>query len=286
MAINVEGGGIKGGRAQVPGDISSQFISGLMFACPLAESNTTLTLTSPLESKSYVLMTQNVLSRYGVEVDIPEDFVRLKIPAGQAYRAVDQLVPGDFSSAAFLLAAAAVTDSAVQVKHLDYGTVQGDKMILRILKDMGVNGKVCKDQIEIDGRSGTLSPVDVDVRDVPDLVPVIAALACYANGSSIIREARRLRLKESDRLNSLHVELSKMGADIEVTKDSLTIKGPCPLHGAVIDPHRDHRIAMACAVAALGAEGETTITDSECVSKSYPRFFEDLKTLGVDIIGR
>jgi len=281
----VEGGGLRGGRTSMPGDVTSQFVSGLMFACPLAQADTLVTLTTLLESKSYVLMTENVLEKHGVKVDISEDFARLKIPSKQTYQPIDSRVPGDFSSAAFLLTAAAVTNSEVVVKNLDYGSIQGDKVILRILQQMGVNGKVCESQVEIDGKETLLTAADVDARDIPDLVPACAVLACFADGTSKIHDAERLRLKESDRLTSLYVELGKMGADIQMDESSLTVKGPCQLHGAVIDPHNDHRIAMACAVAALRAEGETVIQNAECVRKSYPHFFTDLRSLGVDVVG-
>ena len=285
VSICVEGGGIRGGRTSMPGDVSSQFVSGLMFACPLANGDTQLTLTSLLESKSYVLMTENVLSKHGIKVDISEDFKRLKIPAKQTYRPVDERVPGDFSSAAFLLAAAAITKSEVHVKNLDYGTIQGDKAIMRILKQMGVNGKVCENEVEIGGNGELLNSIDVDASDIPDLVPVCTALACYAKGTSKIHDAERLRLKESDRLTALYTELRKMGADITMDESSLTVNGPCNLHGAIIDSHNDHRIAMACAVAALRAEGETVIRDAECVRKSYPLFFNDLRRIGVEVVG-
>lgn len=284
-SIRVEGGGIRGGKTTMPGDVSSQFVSGLMFACPLADTDTQLTLTSLLESKSYVLMTENVLSKHGIKVDISEDFKRVKIPANQTYQPQDSRVPGDFSSASFLLAAAALVRSKVKVKNLDYGTIQGDKAILRILKQMGVNGKVCENEIEIEGNDELLNSVDIDARDIPDLVPVCSVLACFAQGVSRIHDAERLRLKESDRLTSLERELHKMGANILMDESSLTIKGPCKLHGAIIDPHNDHRIAMACAVAALCSEGETVIKDAECVRKSYPNFFNDLGKLGADMVG-
>ena len=284
-SVRVEGGGIQGGKTTMPGDVSSQFVSGLMFACPFAKADTNLTMTSLLESKSYVLMTENVLSKHGIKVDISEDFNKIKIPAKQIYQPVDSKVPGDFSSAAFLLGAAAITNSKVTLKNLDYGSIQGDKIIMRILQQMGVNGKVCVDQIEIEGNGGFLNAVDIDARDIPDLVPVCAALACYANGTTKIHDAERLKLKESDRLTSLFFELRKMGADIAAEESSLTINGPCNLHGATIDSHNDHRIAMACSVAALRAEGETVIQSAECVRKSYPQFFNDLRTLGVDLVG-
>lgn len=283
--ITVAGGGIRGGRTSMPGDISSQYVSGLMFACPLASVDTQVTLTTALESMSYVLMTEDVLAKHGVKIVIPEDFSHIKIPSKQSYAPYNGTVPGDFSSAAFLLAAAAITNSDVTVKNLDYGSVQGDKAILRILQQMQVISKVGKDSIQIIGNDGLLKPIDLDVSDIPDLVPVCTALACYADGTSKIHNAERLRLKESDRLASLYSELGKMGANIKMDESSLTIKGPCKLHGAKIDPHNDHRIAMACAVAALGADGDTIIQNAECVRKSYPSFFQDLRKIGVDAVG-
>jgi 3-phosphoshikimate 1-carboxyvinyltransferase len=284
-SIVVQGGGIVGGKTTMRGDVSSQFISGLMFACPMARVDTEITLTTPLESKGYVKMTAAVLVEHGVKVSISEKFDRLQILSNQTYEPCSHRVPGDFSSAAFLLAAAAITRSDVTIKNLAFETVQGDKAVLGILKRMGVNGKVCPDHVEVEGNGGVLEAVDVDARNIPDLVPVCAVLACYAKGTSKIHDAHRLRYKESDRLLSLYLELKKMGARITMDENSLTVKGPCVLHGATIDPHNDHRIAMACAVAALGASGETRVQDAECVRKSYPKFFLDLRALGADVVG-
>ena len=282
-AVFVSGGGIVGGETSIPGDVSSQFISGLMFACPMASVDTEIMLSSPLESADYVKMTQTVLANHGVKVPAHENHIH--IPANQTYTPSDSRVPGDFSSAAFLFAAAAIINSKVQINNLDYGSVQGDKAILGILKHMGVNGKVCEDRVEIEGSESLLKPVEVDAKNIPDLVPAIAVLACYAKGTSHIFGARRLRLKESDRLESLYLELTKMGAKVTITDDGLIIQGGSPLHGVAIDPHNDHRIAMACAVAALGAKGETTIQNAQCVRKSYPQFFTHLKQLGADLVG-
>ncbi|TRO49711.1 3-phosphoshikimate 1-carboxyvinyltransferase [Candidatus Bathyarchaeota archaeon] len=281
----VRGGGIAGGKATIRGDVSSQYISGLMFACPLARTDTEITLTTPLQSKGYVEMTKTVLVEHSIRIHISEHFDCFRVPSNQTYKPCNHKIPGDFSSAAFLLAAAAITNSNVYIKNLDYEAVQGDKAILEVLKRMGVNGKVCPDRIEIKENGGLLEAVYVDARDIPDLVPVCAILACYAKGISRIYNAHRLRYKESDRLLSLYIELKKMGARIAMDESSLTVEGPCALHGAVIDPHSDHRIAMACVVAALGARGETRIQDAECIQKSYPRFFNDLRALGVDIVG-
>jgi len=228
------------------------------------------------------MMTLEVLSKHAVEVAFEDDAIF--IAGNQTYKAADDNVPGDFSSAAFLLAAAAITNSKVTINNLDYQAVQGDRAILMILKEMGVEGKVCPDSIEITGTGTPLKPINVDVKNIPDLVPVIAVLACYAEGTSKITGARRLRLKESDRLLTVSEELGKMGAKITITEDSMTIQG-APLRGADIDPHNDHRIAMAAAVAALGAEGKTTIQHAECVRKSYPQFYLHIKQLGADIVG-
>ncbi len=282
-AVFVEGGGIVGGETSVAGDVSSQFISGLMFACPMAEVDTEIMLTSPLESADYVKMTEAVLVHHGIRVPAHENHIH--IPANQTYTPQDGRVPGDFSSAAFLLAAAAITTSNVQISNLDYETVQGDKAIIGTLKHMGVNGKVCVDNVEIEGSGTPLTPVEVDAKNIPDLVPAIAALACYAKGTSHIFGAQRLRFKESDRLQSLFAELSKMGAQIGLENDGLLIEGSNRLHGVTIDPHNDHRIAMACTIAALGAEGETTIQNAECVRKSYPQFFTHLRQIGANVVG-
>jgi len=281
--VQIRGGGIRGGKATIRGDISSQFISGLLFACPRAKKDTEITLTTLLESQGYVQMTKEILDKHDVKVFISEDYGQLKIPSKQVYKPYSHEVPGDFSSGAFLLAAAAITSSKVRVKNLDYATVQGDKVIVDILKKVGSKVKVTDGYVEVDGKP--LDAVDVDAKDIPDLVPVCAVLACYSRGISTIYNAERLRYKESDRLSSLYDELKKMGAEIAVKKDALTIRGPCVMRGKTIDPHNDHRIAMACAVAALGASGETKIQNPECVKKSYPTFFNDLRSIGADVIG-
>jgi 3-phosphoshikimate 1-carboxyvinyltransferase len=281
-AVFVEGGGILGGETSIPGNVSSQFISGLMFACPKAQVDTEILLSSPLESEGYVKMTEAVLVSHGVKVPVHEKHIH--ISANQTYMRSDGRVPGDFSSAAFFLVAAAITQSKVEINNLDYGSVQGDKAIIGILKHMGVNGRVCSDSVEIEG-GNLLKTDEVDVKHIPDLAPAIAVLMCYTKGTSHIFGATRLRLKESNRLESLYLELKKMGAQIIINTDGLTIEGGSHLHGAIIDPHNDHRIAMACAVAALGAEGQTTIQNADCVRKSYPQFFTHLKQIGADIVG-
>ena len=283
-SVRVRGGGIRGGKTSIRGDISSQFISGLLFACPKAKEDTEIAVTTSLESRSYVQMTIEVLNKYGIEVNASSDLTRLNIPSNQDYNPCKNEIPGDFSSAAFLLAAAAITSSKVKVKNLDRHSTQGDRAILNILKKMGSKVMVDDGFVEVEG--GQLNAVNVDAGDIPDLVPVCAVLACYSKGTSKIYNAKRLRYKESNRLGSLHAELKKMGAEVIVHEDGLTIRGPYTMHGTTIDSHNDHRVAMACAVAALGADGETKIQNSECVNKSYPRFFNNLHLLGANVVGR
>jgi len=282
--VRIRGGGIRGGKTSIRGDISSQFVSGLLFACPKAKEDTEITVTTPLESRSYVQMTVEVLSEHGIRMFASSDFARFRIPSNQDYNPHNHAIPGDFSSASFLLAAAAVTSSRVKVKNLDYHTIQGDRAILDILEEMGSKVNVGAEFVEVEGRQ--LDAVDVDARNIPDLVPICAVLACYSKGTSKIYNAKRLRYKESDRLGSVSAELKKMGAQIKVQEEGLIIKGLRAMHGATIDPHNDHRIAMACTVAALGAVGETKIRNSECINKSYPRFFDDIRSLGANVIGK
>jgi 3-phosphoshikimate 1-carboxyvinyltransferase len=281
--VKIAGGGIKGGKTSIRGDITSQFISGLLLACPKARKDTEIAVTTNLESRSYVQMTIDVLSKHGIRVFTSPDFRNLKIPSDQDYRPYDHEVSGDFSSAAFLMAAAAITSSKLKVKNLKYCSIDGNKAIVDILKKMGSKIRVEKDYIEVEGQQ--LSSINVDATDLPDLVPVVAAVACYSKGTSRICNAKRLRYKESDRLSSIHTELKRMGARISIWKDDLIIHGPCAMRGAIIDPHNDHRIVMSCAVAALGASSKTIIQNSRCVDKSYPWFFDDLSSLGGNIVG-
>ncbi len=282
-SVLVCGGGINGGRTSIRGNISSQFISGLLFACPKAKEDTEISISTPLESKGYVEMTLEVIIKHGLEGSVNPSLSKLWIPSNQNYSPCNHVVPGDFSSAAFLLAAAAITSSKVKVTNLNFNTSQGDKVILEILAEMGGLITVEKDFVTFEGER--LSAIDIDAKDIPDLVPVCAVLACYAHGTTEIFHAHRLRYKESDRLDSIYRELKKMGANIVLKEDGLVITGSSELHGTVIDSHNDHRIAMASIVAALGAKGKTKIQNVECINKSYPNFLSDMKVLGVNLIG-
>ena len=279
----VHGGGIRGGVASIPGDISSQFISGLLFASPLAKGDVEIRLSSTLESRSYVEMTLEVLKDHRVAVRSSPDMREFFILHNQNLAPFNRVIPGDYSSAAFLLAAAAVTSSKVRVSNLEKRSLQGDRAIAEILMQMGADLKVRDGCVELEG-TGSLEAVQVDARDIPDLAPVCAVLGCYANGRTVIRNARRLRMKESDRIESLVTELNRMAAKVTTSGDDIVVESPCKLRGTTINSHHDHRIAMACSVAALGADGETEIQNADCVSKSYPSFYKDLRSLGGNII--
>ncbi len=277
--IIVFGGGIRGGRTSIRGDVSSQFVSGLLFGTPKADSATEIVVTNQLESKPYVTVTLNVLHKHGIKVEPSPDYSRFFVPCGQAYIPFNHVIEGDYSSAAFLLAAAAITNSYVKITNLRRDTLQGDRKVIEVLQEMGSQVKIGEDDVEVLGANRGLKGVEIDLRDTPDLIPVCAALACYAQGETVIRGAGRLRFKESDRIASISSELRKMGGKIMESEEGFIIKGG-GLHGAEIDPHKDHRIAMACAIVALGAEGITTIHGIECVDKSYPDFVKDLLSLG------
>lgn len=277
--VIVFGGGMRGGETSIVGNVSSQYISGLLFACPLAFEDTEIQITTPLESKPYVKMTMEVLSTHGIQINASPDLQKFRIPARQTYSPTNHKIPGDYSSAAFLLAAGAITKSKVKITNLSEKTTQADVTIIKILQEMGANIDVGENSVEVNGGS-RLKCFSFDASATPDLVPVCAVLACYAEGQTQISHAERLRIKESDRLSALRVELTKMGANITETEDGLLIQGPSKLRGCIINPHNDHRIAMACAVAALGAEGITIIRNSQCINKSYPKFVQDLRNLG------
>jgi 3-phosphoshikimate 1-carboxyvinyltransferase len=274
--VTVKGGAIQGGRTTIRGDVSSQFISGLLFASPLAEEDVEIEVTTPLESKTYVQLTLKILNMHGIIIEASPDLRRFRIPAKQHYKAADHAVPGDCSSAAFIMAAATMPGSRVTIENLTSG--QPDFEIVDILRKMGVRVDVERDEAHVEG--GELKGIDVDVRDIPDLAPVVAALACRAEGTTRIVNAGRLRFKESDRIRSIADEIGKFGAKVFDEDDCLKILAPKFLNGAYTESHGDHRIAMACTIIGLSARGSTQIHGAECVAKSYPSFFEDLRALG------
>ena len=269
-------GRLSAGDFSIAGDVSSQFVSGLLLALPLLAGRSTLTLTSPPESAPYIAMTEGVLSAAGVACSRSED--RYEFSGRQRYALpACQTVEGDWSAAAVFLCAGALSRSGVTVKGLSLPTAQGDSVVLSLLRSMGAQVSVSSGGVAV--RAGALRGIPVDARSMPDLIPPLCVLAAVAEGHTYIQNARRLRLKESDRLAGLASLLAVLGGRVQETPDGLVICGVPRLQGGAIDPLGDHRLAMAAALAALAADAPVTVSGSQCVQKSYPAFWDDFNSL-------
>lgn len=277
----VVGGGLKGGDVEVSAVISSQFISALLLACPYAREDVGLLVTE-LRSKPYVEVTLEVLDLAGANIKRSPDFTEFTIPSRQVFRPLEFDVPGDFSSAAFLLGAAALAGTTVKVNNLDFRGAQGDKRIVDLLREFGAEVKVREKVIEVSGGRGLVG-IDADCRDNPDLVPVLAVLGAVADGRTTLTNVPHLRYKETDRLRALRSELRKLGASVEELPGELRIRGVKQLRGARLNSYGDHRMAMALAVAGLVTKGEIIIDGAESIKVSYPTFVEDMQKLGAQV---
>nr|MDD6336591.1 3-phosphoshikimate 1-carboxyvinyltransferase [bacterium] len=270
-------GRLTAGDYVLPGNISSQFITGLLFALPVLEGDSTLTLSGTLESRGYVDMTLAALAAFGIRVQSLGN--TLRVPGGQRYTSPGSLaIEGDWSGAAAFLASGALA-GPVTVTGLDTASPQGDRAIAPLLERFGARVERVAGGVRVCSR-GALHGCDIDCTDFPDLVPVLAAGACLAGGCTHLTGAARLRLKESDRLETTSAMLSALGADISQTPDGLAIWGKPSLPGGAAQSFGDHRIAMACALASIGCTGGVTLEGAGAVKKSYPAFFEDFKRLG------
>ncbi len=271
-------GPLRGGMIAIDGSQSSQFLTGLLTALPLCVDDSEVRVAN-LKSKPYAALTLSLLGRFGVFIESDRELSTFRVAGGQSYRPTAYTVEGDWSAGAFLLAAGAVAGD-IAVGNLDVRSAQADRRIVDALESAGARLDVVDRSIAI--RHADLKAFDFDATDCPDLFPPLVALACHCHGRSRIAGAGRLRHKESDRAESLLQEFTALGARIALDRDCLEIEGGRPLAG-VIDAHNDHRIAMAGAVAGLGPGGGVSIRGSGCVSKSYPGFFDDLKSLGGEI---
>jgi 3-phosphoshikimate 1-carboxyvinyltransferase len=271
-------GKMKGGTARLNGGVSSQFLSALMIAAPLAEGDTHIIIEGELKSRPYAEITVDMLKDAGLKVEAGvQDFF---VPGQQTYNLRSYTVPGDFSSASYPLAAAAVTGSEVTVKGI-LPSRQGDAAIIEILRRMGAEVQWNRESGDLHLKGGDLEGVEVDASLTPDLVPTIAVLGTVARGRTVVYNAEHVRHKETDRLHAMVVELSKMGADIKERPDGLEIVGG-KLHGAIVHGYHDHRIVMALTVAGFAA-GDTKIDTAESVDVSYPGFFQEMIRLGANI---
>jgi len=281
----VVGGAITGGTTEIPGDVSSQFVTALLMAGAVTDRGIDVDLTTELKSAPYVEITREVLDDFGVDTVRRE--AGFSVPGGQRYapEGGSYSVPGDFSSISYLLAAGVLAGAheGVTVEGAT-PSAQGDTAIIPIVEEMGGDVRWDRDDGVLVANLSDLAGVTVDVSDTPDLLPTIAVLGAAADGTTRIENAEHVRYKETDRVAAMAEALERMGASVEERQDSLTIHGEkSDLQGATVDGRRDHRIIMSLAVAGLVAEGETTITGANHVDVSFPGFFDVLSKLGATI---
>ena len=273
-AVIVKKDRLRGGVTELPGNISSQFVSALLFISPCADEAITIRLTTPLESRPFVLMTIECLEKFGIKVEYSADLREYRT-ARQIYQPTQYQVEGDWSSASYLLALGAL-GGEIEVLNLNPSSLQGDRVILDFLKEMGASITVSPGSITV--RKSDLKAIEADLTDCIDLLPTMAVLAAAAEGTSRFRGIARAHLKESDRPSAVGDGLTRMGIKITEKDNILSITGS-PAKGAVIDSFGDHRIAMAFSLPGILA-GDTIIDGAECVSKTYPEFWDILKSIG------
>ena len=269
-------GVLESGEYNIVGGVSSQFITGLLFALPLLKGDSMIHIEGELESRGYIDLTIDVLKDFGIEIG-NRSYKEFFIQGNQVYKSRNFRIEGDYSQAAFWLAAG-VLGNGIRLNGLNIQSLQADKVILDILRAMGGNIVIGNDWIE--AKHSVLKGIRIDVSQCPDLVPILAVLGTLGKGTTIIENAARARLKESDRLYAITTGLNKLGGNVEEIRDGLIINGVESLNGGEVDSFNDHRIAMALAVAATGASGDVIINGNESVHKSYPGFWDDFRRLG------
>ena len=275
-------GSLRSGEYMLAGNVSSQFISGLLFALPLLAGDSTLHLIPPVESRSYIEMTRAAQAAFGVTSHWLDD-TTLCIPGGQQYHPRDYIVEGDYSQAAFLAVLGAVK-GGITLTGLAAETLQGDAAILDILRRCGA--KFTRTEAGLVFEQAPLHGVDIDLADCPDLGPVLMVLGLLCEGTTVIRNAERLRIKESDRIAAMEAELRACGGVLSSEGGTITVQGCKPrLHApeAPLSGHNDHRVVMSLTVLALAADIPLAINEAEAVQKSWPHFFDALKPLGVEV---
>lgn len=271
-------GKLKAGEFKVKGNISSQFITGLLFTLPLLDGDSKIIITTEMESKGYIDLTLSAIKDFGVEI-INNNYEEFIIKGNQTYKSRDYRVEGDYSQAAFFLCGDAVSNEVI-VNDLKLDSLQGDKEVIDILERMGVT-IAGKGSGLIGSVNNGLKATVVDGSQCPDIIPVVSLAACLCKGTTEVINAGRLRIKECDRLAAVTSELNKLGAKIIEKEDGLIIEGVTKLKGGcTVWSHKDHRIAMTLAIASTVCEEPIIIKDYECVSKSYPEFWNDFKNIG------
>ena len=279
LPLKIEGK-LKPGEFSLKGDVSSQFITGLLFALPLLEESSKILITTELESKPYVDLTIDALKKFSIDI-VNKNYREFKIKGTQHYKKVNLAVEGDFSQAAFFLAAGVLskeTSGGVTVKGLNMESLQGDKVIVKLIKEMG--GKILEEEDSITAYPSKLHGIVMDALECPDLVPIMAVLGALSEGDTEIINAGRLRIKESDRLKAMTTELNRIGAKVSEKAEGLYIQGVDKLKGGECSSWGDHRIAMSMAIASIRCDEAVTITNSSVINKSYPDFYKDISALG------
>ena len=269
-------GKLQSGSYALPGDVSSQYISGLLMALPRLQGDSSLTVFGKTESAGYITMTEDALRLAGAAAERTNDGWR--IGGGQSYRLPRRCaVEGDWSSAAFFLCVGALSAEGVTVEGMNLISSQGDRAVLDVLRRFGAAVEETGSGILV--KRGALQGISIDAAEIPDLIPTLAVLAATAEGETVVYNAARLRLKESDRIRTTCALVRALGGMAEEEEAGLRIKGVKTLAGGTVDPSGDHRIAMAAAVGACASAGAVTVLQSECAAKSYPRFFHDFQKL-------
>ena len=282
MTIQQEGtvlhvsGQLAPGAYELPGNISSQYLSGLLFALPLLGGESHLTITGPLQSAAYLTMTERTVTASGIALSKTERGFR--IPGNQGYHLPDGLaVEGDWSGAAFFLCAGALSAQGIRAENLTPGSLQADKAVCALLSQFGAD--VIWENQALLVRKNCLRAIRIDAGPIPDLIPAVAAVAVFAEGETTIFNAARLRLKESDRLHTVAETINALGGQAQELEDSLIITGRPQLSGGAADSFGDHRIAMLAAILSAGCQSAVTISGAECTTKSYPNFWQTLESL-------
>lgn len=274
-------GGLTSGTFTIAGNVSSQFISGLIFALPLLSGDSVIDITGKTESLPYIEMTLDAVRTFGIESEMRE--CRITIPGGQTYRSPGRLtVEGDWSNAAFWLALGALSEDGVTVRGIRSDSVQGDRAAADILARFGA--EVTQGNGFVTVKRKSLRAVKIDAAEIPDLVPILTVVASVADGETLIYNASRLRIKESDRIESTVAMLKNLGAEAEATDDGIRVFGKKTLSGGSVESFNDHRIAMSAAIAAAVSDGSVVIRGADAVRKSYGDFFERYEALGASAV--
>lgn len=269
--------GLKGGRVSIRGNISSQFLTALLMAAPLAENDLVIDVEGELVSKPYIDITLHSMQLFGIEVD-NENYKRFTIRSGQTYRSPGEvMVEGDASSASYFLAAAAIAGGTVRVYGVGSESVQGDKAFAEVLQQMGAEVSYGPTWIEVT-RGHSLKGIDIDLNAIPDAAMTIATTALFADGPTAIRNVYNWRVKETDRLSAMATELRKVGAEVVEGEDFIEITPPAHLTSAAIDTYDDHRMAMCFSLAAFG-DVPITINDPGCTRKTFPEYFDLFRSI-------